>query len=130
MIWIRSGQRSASTSGQSPGTRGAPSSRSATPRHLDRTTAVAYIAGVGAGNGYHDPYVAGRDRRLGPDRERLAELSAIPASERTPEEEREWCLLQWRTDFSPGPDAAGHARALWDTRPPGAAVNLAAHRDL
>ena len=99
-------------------------------RHTDRAAAVAYIAGVGAGNGYRDAYVACRDRRLGPDRERWAELSAIPWSDRAPEEDREWCLLQWRTDFSPGPDAAGRARALWDTRPPGAAVNVTANREL
>jgi proline iminopeptidase len=99
-------------------------------QHQDRTTAVAYIAGVGAGNGFRDAFVAERDRRLGPDRERLAELSAIPAGDRTPAEEREWCLLQWRTDFSPTPDAAGHALALWETRPPGAAVNATANREL
>jgi proline iminopeptidase len=99
-------------------------------RHQDRSAAVAYIAGVGAGNTYRDGYAAELDRRLGPARERLAELSAIPASDRTPDEERELRLLQWRPDFSPTPAAAGHALALWDTRPPGAAVNVAANREL
>jgi proline iminopeptidase len=99
-------------------------------RHPDRTTAVAYIAGVGAGNAFRDPYIAERDRRLGPDRERLAELSAVPGGDLTPEEERELCLLQWRPDFSPAPEAADRARALWDTRPPGAAVNVTANRGL
>jgi proline iminopeptidase len=99
-------------------------------RHLDRTAAVAYVAGVGAGNGFRAGYAAERDRRLGPDRDRLAELSAIPAPGRTPAEERERCLLQWRTDFSPTSDAAGHAQAFWETRPPGAAVNEAANREL
>lgn len=98
--------------------------------HPDRTTAVAYIAGVGAGNGYKDAHVAELDRRLGPDRERWAALSAIPAGDRTPAEEREMCLLQWRTDFSPGRDAAGYALALWETRPPGAVINMAANRGL
>jgi proline iminopeptidase len=98
--------------------------------HLDRTAAVAYVAGVGAGNGYREGFAAERDRRLGPDRERLAELSAIPASGRTPAEERERCLLQWRTDFSPAPGAAAHALALWETRPPGTAINEAANREL
>jgi pimeloyl-ACP methyl ester carboxylesterase len=78
-------------------------------RHQDRTTAVAYVAGVGAGNGFKDAYVAELDCRLGHDRERWAALSAIPAGDLTPAEERELCLLQWRTDFSPTPDAAGHA---------------------
>jgi proline iminopeptidase len=99
-------------------------------RHPDRTTAVAYIGGIGAGNGFRDGHVAEERRRLGPDRERWAALSAIPAADRTPAEERELCLLQWRTDFSPGPDAARHALALWETRPPGAAINLAANRGL
>ena len=99
-------------------------------RHPDLVTAAAYIAGVGAGNGFRDAFAAEQDRRLGPDRERLAELSAIPAGDRTPEEERERCLLQWRADFSPTSDAAGHAQALWDTRPPGAAVNMTANREL
>ena len=69
-------------------------------------------------------------RRLGPDRERWAALSAIPDADRTPAEERERCLLQWRTDFSPGRGAAGHALALWETRPPGVAVNTVANREL
>jgi proline iminopeptidase len=99
-------------------------------RHPGRTHAVAYIAGVGAGNGYKDAHVAELDRRLGPDRERWAALSAIPAGDLTPAEERELCLLQWRTDFSPATDAAGHALALWETRPPGASVNAAANRKL
>jgi len=99
-------------------------------RHTGRTSAVAYIAGVGAGNGFKDAHVAELDRRLGPDRERWAALSAIPAGDRTPAEERELCLLQWRTDFAPAPDAARLALALWETRPPGAAVNHTANREL
>jgi proline iminopeptidase len=99
-------------------------------QHQDRTTAVAYIAGVGAGNGYREGFAAELDRRLGPDRARLAELSAMPAADLTPELEREMCLLQWRPDFSPGSAAAEHARALWDTRPPGAAINRTANRGL
>jgi len=99
-------------------------------RHPSRTTAVAYVAGVGAGNGYRDPYRAERDRRLGPDRDRVARLAAIPDDDLTHEQLRELCVLQWRCDFSPSPDAAAHARALWDTRPPGAVVNAAANREL
>jgi proline iminopeptidase len=101
-----------------------------TARHQARTTAVAYISGVGAGNGYKDAHVAELDRRLGPDRERWVALSAIPAGDRTQAEEIERCLLQWRTDFSPGPDAATRALALWKTRPPGAVINAAANREL
>ena len=99
-------------------------------RHPDRAAAVAYIAGVGAGNGYKDAHVAELNRRLGAARGRWAALSSVPPGDRTPTEEREMCLLQWRTDFSPGPDAAGHALALWETRPPGAVINMAANRGL
>jgi proline iminopeptidase len=99
-------------------------------RHPDRTSAVAYVAGVGAGSEFKAGHVAELARRLGPDRERWAELDAVPGPDRTLAEERELCLLQWRTDYSPGPDAAAHARALWETQPPGASVNVAANRQL
>ena len=99
-------------------------------RHQDRTAAVAYVAGVSAGDGYKAAHVAELARRLGPDHERWAALSAVPAAGRTPAGEREMCLLQWRTDFSPGPGAAGHALAMWETRPPGAVINTAANRGL
>jgi len=101
-----------------------------TAQHPDRTTAVAYIAGVGAGDGYREPYIAERDRRLGPGRDRLAELWAIAGGDWTPVLEQEMCLLQWQADFSPGPAAADHALALWETRPPGAAINFTANREL
>ncbi len=94
--------------------------------HPGRTTGVVYVAGVGVGNGFRAAYVAERDRRLGADLERWAELRA---RDRTPAEEHEWCLLQWRPDFSPA-TAAQHAQALWDTRPPGIAVNAIANREL
>jgi proline iminopeptidase len=99
-------------------------------RHPDRTTAVGYVAGVGAGNGFKAAFAAELARRLGPDRERWAALSAIGDSDLTPDQQRELCLLQWRPDFSPTSDAAGHALALWATRPPGAAINAAANRQL
>jgi proline iminopeptidase len=99
-------------------------------RHPGRVTAVVYIAGVGVGNGFKSAYVVEQDRRLGDDRERLAVLSDMPASDRTPDEERERCLLQWRPDFSPASGAAEHVLSLWDTRPPGAAVNETANREL
>ena len=92
----------------------------------EQTSAVVYIAGVGAGNDFRPAYIAERDRRLGADLGRWAELGT---RDRTAAEEREWCLLQWRPDFSP-PTAARHARALWDTRPPSIIVNSAANREL
>ena len=94
-------------------------------RYPDRTTAVGYIAGV-VGDTFHAGYAAERDRRLDSDLNRWRDLGA---RERTPAEEHEWCLLQWRPDFSP-PSAATHAEELWQTRPPNVAVNVAANREL
>ena len=71
--------------------------------YLDRTTVVGYLSGIGAGDDYRAPYAAERERRLGEDLPRWTELGAHI---RTPEEEHEWCVLQWRPDFSPGPAAA------------------------
>lgn len=63
---------------------------------------------MGAGNGFEEAYATEIDRRPGPERERLAELSAIPVYDLTLEPQREMCLLQWRPNFSPGPAAAEH----------------------
>lgn len=98
--------------------------------HPDRSAAVAYLSGIGAGDGYRARFRAERERRLGTGRGRVTELDGIPAGDRTLEQERELRVLEWTADFSPGPAAAGHARALWDTRPEGAAVNMIAHREL
>jgi proline iminopeptidase len=66
--------------------------------HPDRTLAVLYIAGVGAGQGFYPGFEAEvRRRRSGADHARWQELGA---RERSPEEEHEWCLLRWRPDFS------------------------------
>jgi proline iminopeptidase len=95
--------------------------------HGDSTTVVGYLSGIGAGDDYRLPYAAERERRLGPDLPRWTELGSHI---RTPEEEHEWCVLQWRPDFSPGPAAAQHAEALWQTRPPGVQINNTANREL
>lgn len=95
--------------------------------HPDRTTAVVYLAGVGAGSAWRDSYVAERNLRLGNELGRWQELTE---RRRNPEEEKEWCLLQWRPDFSPDDDAEAHAAALWETRPRGTVVNRQANREL
>jgi proline iminopeptidase len=95
--------------------------------HPEQSTAVAYVGGVGAGNTFREDYVAERDRRLGGELPRWRELGSRI---RTPEEEREWCLLQWRPDFSPTGDPAAHAEALWRTRPAAVEVNGLANRQL
>jgi len=86
----------------------------------DRTTAVACLAGVGAGGAWREPYIFERNHRLGAELPRWQQLGSRM---RTPAEEKEWCLLQWRPDFSPSGDAEGHAAALWRTRPRGTGVN-------
>lgn len=92
-------------------------------------TAVACLAGVGAASGWREPYIVERNRRLSAELPRWQQLGSRI---RTPAEEREWCLLQWRPDFSPCGDAEGHAAALWRTRPHGnrgkRAGQLRAHR--
>jgi len=93
----------------------------------DRTTAVACLAGVGAGEAWREPYIVERNRRLGAE---LTRWQHLGSRMRTPDEEKEWCLLQWRPDFSPAGDAEGHAAALWRTRPPGTVVNGRANREL
>jgi proline iminopeptidase len=99
-------------------------------RHLNRTIAVAYVAGIGGGDGFKPGHKAESKRRLGSDYDRWAVLAGRPDSDRTPEEEREYCLLQWATDYSPAGDPAAHALALWNSRPPGAAINMASNRQL
>lgn len=47
--------------------------------HPKRTTAVVYIAGVGAGDGFRPAYVAERDRRLAADLSRWTELAGATA---------------------------------------------------
>ncbi len=69
---------------------------------------------------WREPYIGERNRRLGAELTRWQQLGSRL---RTPTEEKEWCLLQWRPDFSPAGDAEGHAAALWRTRPPGTVVN-------
>lgn len=96
-------------------------------RFPEHTTSVIYIAGVGAGDSFRAAYLAERDRRLGAD---LARWQELATRTRTAAEEREWCLLQWRSDFSPSGASADHAQALWSMRPAGAAVNSRANREL
>lgn len=95
-------------------------------RHPDRVEAVGYLAGVGADDAFRPAYVAERARRLGAD---LGRWQALGARSRNPAEEHEWCVLQWRADFSPA-SARQHAEALWRTRPPDVTVNAVAHREL
>jgi hypothetical protein len=107
MTWISSGRPSALARGRVPSTPGVPSSRSATARRQAHTTAVACSSGVGGDNGFREACAAELDRRLGPDRQRLAELSAIPADDLTPELQQEICLLEQTGCYGSGWQAAG-----------------------
>lgn len=95
--------------------------------HPQRTSAVVYLGGIGAGNAWREPYLAERNDRLGADLPRWQELSDRPRSTR---EEREWCLLQWSPDFSPAGSPRAYAAALWGTRPQHAVVNWRANTEL
>lgn len=96
-------------------------------RFPQRTSAVGYLGGIGAGDGYRDGYRAERDRRLGADLARWRELSE---RDRSPDEEHDWCILQWRPDFAPTSDAIRHAEALWATRPLHTEINQRANTAL
>lgn len=98
--------------------------------HPDRTAAVIGISGTGLADSWVErnrgAYQAERRRRLPPDkRERLDELAAMET--RGPETEREFRLLSWMTDVSPGLDArlvlAEDLTAPW-------AINFDANREL
>lgn len=95
--------------------------------HPERASGVVYLAGVGAGDGFRPAFRAEHTRRLGTDLARWRELGA---RERSADEEREWCLLQWRPDFAPSGDPAAHAATLWATRPAGIVVNHRANAQL
>jgi proline iminopeptidase len=91
----------------------------------DRTRGVVYLAGTGIGDGFRAAYRAEMRRRLGPDLPRWEYLHDKP--DRTRAEEHEFCLLQWRPDYAPGPAAAEFAAAMWadDLR-----VNLRCNQEL
>jgi proline iminopeptidase len=93
----------------------------------DHVSAVIYLAGVGAGDGFRDEFSITFRSRLGNQLDRWLELRQ---KARTPDEEHEFCLLQWSPDYSPGSDPRAHAEALWETRPPGTHTNLVANREL
>lgn len=66
-------------------------------------------------------------RRLGTDVSRWRELSE---RDRTGDEEHEWCVLQWATDYSPTVDGRAFAEADWAARDTGVTINHACNRAL
>ncbi len=90
-----------------------------------RTRGLVYLAGTGIGDGFRAAYRAEMRRRLGGDLPRWQYLHDKP--DRTRAEEHEFCLLQWRPDYAPGPAAAKFAAAVWDDD---LRVNLRRNREL
>jgi proline iminopeptidase len=90
-----------------------------------RTRGLIYLAGTGLGNAFRETYRAEMRRRLGSDLPRWQYLHDKP--DRTQAEEHEFCLLQWRPDYAPGPAAAEFAAAMWDDD---LRVNVRCNREL
>lgn len=88
--------------------------------HPKTTSGVIYLSGTGLGANYREPYESERARRLGPHLDRWQDLRD---KDRTPEEEREWCVLQWSVDYSPSADGLALAAADWDRRATDVEVN-------
>jgi proline iminopeptidase len=91
----------------------------------ERVRGLIYVGGTGIGAGFRDAYRAQLRRRLAGDLPRWRYLH--DKQNRSRDEEREFCLLQWRPDYVPGSDAARHAAALWDPR---LRVNMRCNREL
>ena len=90
-----------------------------------RTQGVVYLCGTGIGTSFRATYRAEMRRRLGSDLPRWQYLHDKPDLTRA--EEHEFCLLQWRPDYAPGPAAAEFAAAMWDDD---LRVNLRCNREL
>jgi proline iminopeptidase len=79
-----------------------------------RARGLVYLSGTGIGEAFRPAYRAEMRRRLAADYPRWRRLR--DQRDRSDAEEREFCLLQWRPDYAPGPSAARLAAAMWDTR--------------
>jgi proline iminopeptidase len=73
--------------------------------HPQRTEAIVYLSGVGIGREWNAAYHAEADRRRSP--EQNARLQALSQIDWTPEQEREWRILNWLPDYA----TDGEARA-------------------
>jgi proline iminopeptidase len=93
--------------------------------HPGRVRGIVYLCGTGIGDGFRLAYRAEVRRRLAADFPRWEYLHDKQG--RSPAEEREFCLLQWSPDYSPGPEAQSRAAAMWDDQ---LRVNLQCNREL
>lgn len=74
----------------------------------DHAAAVGYLCGVGIGD-WQQPFRAEKRRRARAHQARLDELSAIP---RSTEQEVEWRVLTWSTDYANADRGLEFARAM------------------
>jgi len=93
--------------------------------HPGRVCGVIYLCGTGIGKGFRQAYRTEMRRRLARDFTRWQYLH--DKQDRTRAEEREFCLLQWRPDYAPGPDAPRRAAAMWNDQ---LHVNLRCNQEL
>ena len=79
--------------------------------HPDRVTGLVYVSGTGIDppSTWREQHSANVRRRLG---EHLARWEALRQHTRTHEEEREYAMLSWATDFADPVTATAHAHSL------------------
>ncbi len=83
--------------------------------HPDRTTGLLYLNGTGLGRAWKAAHDREEERRLAPaEHKRLLRLKAAV---RTPEEDREYRILNAIPDFADRSHARALATALVDTQP-------------
>ncbi len=70
-------------------------------RYPARTLALIYIGGIGIGTEWRPAYYAEREARLRAAGD-LARWNELHSRDRTPEEERELCVITWATDYVDG----------------------------
>jgi proline iminopeptidase len=91
--------------------------------HPDRVAAIGYVCGVGIGN-WREPFRDEKARRARPHQQRMDELAA---KARSPEEEVEWRVLLWSTDYADTCRGRQFARPMAEQPWP---INVDANREV
>ncbi|WP_406634559.1 alpha/beta fold hydrolase [Amycolatopsis sp. WGS_07] len=79
--------------------------------HPERVTKLVYVSGTGIDSSWHADYQRNLRESLGGH---LARWEWLRDRERTAEEDREYCVLQWSADFADRERALQHAEAMAD----------------
>lgn len=82
--------------------------------HPDRVSGLVYLSGTGLGRAWHSHYQQELRERLGDQRPRFDELTALP--EPAPAQQKELVMLRWATDFADrvaGPRYAQRMATPW-----------------